>query len=69
MALSQSGRESENEHHRVLLFLALSCSTFFFSSVVNEDTEGMFVSFDDGPKMRGIAYLIDKSRFQIKKRN
>lgn len=67
MALSQSGRGSENECHRVL-FLALSFSTFF-SSVVNEDTEGMFVSFDDGPKVRGTAYLIVKSRFKIKKRN
>lgn len=37
----------------------------FFSSVVDEDTEGMFVSFVDGPEVGGIAYLVDKSRFKI----
>lgn len=32
---------------------------------MDEDTEGMFVSFVDGPEVGGIAYLVDKSRFKI----
>ena len=31
---------------------------------MDQDTEGMFVSFVDGIEVGGIAYLVDKPRFR-----
>lgn len=36
-----------------------------FSSVVDGDTEGVFVSFVDGAEVGRIAYLGDRSRFAV----
>lgn len=52
MALSQPGRGSEEDRHRVL-FLALSYSTFF-SSVVDGNTEVVFVSFLTAQRWDGL---------------
>lgn len=63
MALSQSGRGSENECHRIL-FLALSCSAF--SPVLwMKVQEVCFVSLVVGTEVGGVACLVDKSRFRI----
>lgn len=46
-----------------VLFLALSCSSFF-PVLWMKVQEGMFVSFVDGVEVGEVAYLVDKPRFK-----
>ena len=36
-----------------------------FSSVVDRDTEGVFVSFVDGTELGQVAFLVDRSGFTV----
>lgn len=64
MAPSEPGRRTERAV-ALVLFLALVCSMSLVSCIVDENIEGVFVSFSGGSGIGGVTYLADKLRFRM----